>query len=122
MYQRLKAYHARIEALLRACPEGVDWDDVLREHRDQTAFFQHERLVHLLVTLTFALLELLSALACLAFPQAPVAALALLLLALLLPYIVHYYHLENGVQKLYQQYDLLCAKRSEAHKEGRRGE
>ena len=116
MYQRLKAYLARVEALLKADPGSVDWDEALREHLDQTAFFQHERLVHLLVTLAFALMELACALACALLPQPLTGVLALLMLLLLVPYIVHYYHLENGVQRLYVQYDLLCARRSEVRK------
>ncbi|NLA43621.1 hypothetical protein GX865_05780 [Candidatus Saccharibacteria bacterium] len=34
---------------------------------------------------------------------------AVLFLALLIPYIVHYYHLENGVQRLYSLYDEIAA-------------
>lgn len=71
----------------------------------QIAFFQHERLCHLIVTLGFALLTLLTA--CCAF-LLRLPGLYLLLgvfLALFLPYIWHYYVLENGVQKLYTYYD-----------------
>ena len=32
------------------------------------------------------------------------------LLVLLIPYIAHYYILENGVQKMYRQYDELIKK------------
>ena len=35
------------------------------------------------------------------------AALDVLFLVLLIPYIFHYYRLENGVQKLYEYYDKL---------------
>ena len=37
-------------------------------------------------------------------------AAAVLMLALLIPYIAHYYFLENGVQKLYKIYDDVCGK------------
>jgi hypothetical protein len=36
--------------------------------------------------------------------------LAILLLALLIPYISHYYFLENNTQKLYKYYDRICEK------------
>ena len=104
-YRRLKTYRARIEAALAAGDETTDWDELAREHLVQISFFQHERLIHLLVTLAFALMELGCALATVLAPTMFTAALSLLLLVLLVPYVVHYYHLENGVQALYEQYD-----------------
>ena len=72
----------------------------------QIQFFQHERLIHLIVTALFALLTIISMLASLAIPKQPILlALDLLFLILLIPYIRHYYLLENGVQKLYKYYD-----------------
>ena len=71
----------------------------------QIGFFQHERLIHLIVTVTFALLTIIAIMGTLIVPQPALFALVLLLLVLLIPYIRHYYILENGVQKLYQYYD-----------------
>ena len=113
MWKRLKAYRDRIRALLDANDPDVDWDAVRREHLVQISFFQHERLIHLLVTLAFALMELVSAVATVLVPQLFTAVLSLLLLVLLVPYIVHYYHLENGTQELYVQYDELVRRASE---------
>ena len=62
--------------------------------RVHIGFFQHERLVHELVMILFAILTL-------------VLALDVLFLVLLIPYIRHYYGLENGVQKLYSLYSRL---------------
>lgn len=77
----------------------------------QIGFFQHERLVHLLVTLTFAILALLTML-CFFVAVTPVLLMALaLFLILLIPYIRHYYILENGVQKLYEYYDIINAEK-----------
>lgn len=75
----------------------------------QIGFFQHERLVHLIVTVLFALLSLLVLIWLTLDFRPEVAVLLLLLLVLLLPYIRHYYILENGTQKLYQYYDRLEA-------------
>ncbi len=73
----------------------------------QIQFFQHERLIHLIVTALFALLAMM-VLIWVTVDFVPEAALLLLLLLLLLiPYIRHYYILENGTQKLYQYYDRL---------------
>ncbi len=64
-------------------------------------FYQHERLIHLLVTLGFAIFFLLSLLMYMMNPSLPILLLAVLFLILLVPYIKHYYFLENSVQELY---------------------
>ncbi len=66
--------------------------------------YQHERLIHLLVTLAFALLFMISLAVTLFKGMAGLFILTVLLLALLVPYIKHYYFLENSVQKLYTYY------------------
>ena len=71
----------------------------------QISFFQHERLVHLIVTVTVAILTLMSAGIFIATSYVPVIMLFALLMVLLVPYIMHYYTLENEVQKMYVQYD-----------------
>ncbi len=73
----------------------------------QISFFQHERLIHLIVTITFAILTMLGIVASLFVQQIPVLILTLLFIGLLIPYIRHYYILENGVQELYKRYDYL---------------
>lgn len=73
----------------------------------QIGFFAHERLVHLIVTVTFAMLTIVAVVGFLISEQTELIALIVLLLVLLVPYIRHYYILENGVQKLYTFYDEL---------------
>lgn len=109
MEQRILKYRKYIDELL--AQDQADWDAVIREHLIQISFFQHERLIHLIVTVTFALLEVIViALSVTAFTIA-VGLLALALLVLLIPYIRHYYILENEVQKMYGQYDRMVEKR-----------
>lgn len=105
MKNRIITYRQRIDALLAHPPADTDWDAVMHEHLTQVSFFQHERLVHLIVTVTFAILTMIAlAIYCIA-EYIPVLALIALLLVLLVPYIGHYYTLENEVQKMYRQYD-----------------
>lgn len=83
--------------------------EVLSEMLVQISFFQHERLIHLIVTVLFAFLTIFTA-ACSCFSNnlyygILYCLLCVLCLALLVPYIHHYYVLENGVQKLYEIYD-----------------
>lgn len=115
MRKRILWYRRKIDALLHDCPAGTDWNAVQKEHLQQIAFFQHERLVHLIVTMTFAILTLLSFGIVLLTQLFSLLALTAALLVLLVPYIFHYYLLENEVQKMYAQYDriqTLCMKMS----------
>jgi len=73
----------------------------------QIGFFQHERLIHLIVTVLFALMTILVFLLAVTNFVPWTGVLLLLLLVLLIPYIKHYWLLENGTQKLYQYYDKL---------------
>ena len=110
--KRLKAYLTAMEKLT-GCRETLQGMDEAKRRQTadellvQIRFFQHERLVHLVVTVTFAVLTLLSLLGCVLAPQPALFALEVLFFILLIPYIRHYYILENGVQKLYVYYDRL---------------
>ena len=68
------------------------------------SFYQHERLIHLLVTLAFALFFLLTLFVFLIKGGVGLMILAVLFLVLLIPYIKHYYFLENSVQQIYKAY------------------
>lgn len=114
MKERILAYRKRIDALLADAPADTDWNAVLAEHLIQVGFFQHERLIHLLVTLAFAAFTLLSVFAVFLTGEAVLAALVLLFLVLLVPYVLHYYLLENEVQRMYRQYDELLRHTSSA--------
>lgn len=104
MEKRILEYRRYIDAVL-STSEINDIRCLREEHLTQIAFFQHERLVHLIVTVTFALLEMMSVLMCVLVFQPGVILLAVVILVLLIPYIRHYYILENEVQKMYVQYD-----------------
>lgn len=101
----MEAYLRRHEAFVRgqlaSAGGGADWVGLARFHRAQVEYLQHERLVHLLVTLFFGLAALLTLLFLVLHPHVTIGLLLLLLLVLLVPYLVHYYRLENGVQRWY---------------------
>lgn len=103
----MKEYLKRIDKLLEERPENMDWEKVLIEHLQQISFFMHERLIHLLVTLAFGLSSIGVGLAAYFSGDVLLGLLLLGLLVLLIPYLFHYYVLENGVQKMYRQYDEL---------------
>ncbi|MDR0904128.1 MAG: hypothetical protein LBM59_05805 [Ruminococcus sp.] len=68
---------------------------------------KHERICHLLVTVLFAILTVMSLGILMQTPGLQSALLFLLFLILVVPYVHHYYFLENGVQKLYKLWDKL---------------
>ena len=82
--------------------------EVLAEFETKILYFQHERLIHLMVTLAFAAF-LLFEIACLFFlPSAFLYAgilLTLIFFGLTIGYIMHYYFLENSVQEMYHMRD-----------------
>lgn len=109
MEKRILTYRKYIDGLL--AKEGLDWAALVREHLIQISFFQHERLIHLIVTVTFALLEVIVIGLCVTAFSPGVGLLAIAILVLLIPYIRHYYILENEVQRMYRQYDQMVQKR-----------
>lgn len=90
--------------------EQIDMDELRNELLIQIQFFQHERLIHLIVTVTFAMLLMMTFGIFLVSEIFSVLVLAGLIFVLLVPYIKHYYLLENGVQKLYTYYDKTLGK------------
>lgn len=112
MRKRILAYRNMIDELLKKLENGEQKEDlgqIKSEHLVQIGFFQHERLIHLIVTVLFAMLEFLSFFMCLVVTNIGTILLTVAVLILLVPYIRHYYLLENEVQKMYVQYDRMCA-------------
>ena len=108
MREYLTNYIAALEKLLaedEAAEQKADYEALLMRHLDMIGFMQHERLVHFLVTMLFALGFFIALGILLVTDQIALLFLLVLILALLIPYIAHYYFLENSVQKLYKLYD-----------------
>ncbi|MBN2496391.1 MAG: hypothetical protein JXR96_17490 [Deltaproteobacteria bacterium] len=99
------------EAFVRAACKGeygpVDAAALKAFHDEQIGRMQHERLIHLLVTLACAAF-LLAAIGFAALhPCWPALGLGALLLVLVCAYLVHYFQLENAVQRWYHLSNLL---------------
>jgi len=112
--RRILEYLNRINRALAEGGPTTDWDTVLEEHLVQIGFFQHERLIHLIVTATFALVLML--LMNLLYTAASIDILLVVLFIFvtifLLLYVGHYYILETSVQKMYIQYDQILQKKT----------
>jgi len=111
MYKRLCDYIDYIEEASSA----ENMEKISDEQKKQLAerllvqiqFFQHERLIHLIVTHLFAMITIVTMVGMMYFKTIPMLILFVLEMSLVFPYIVHYYHLENGTQYLYSIYDRL---------------
>ena len=75
----------------------------IENHLIKIEFFQHERLIHLLVTLAYGIFLFLSVII---FTQIWIFVIVIYIaLIFLLFYVRHYFFLENNVQYLYKQDD-----------------
>ncbi len=105
MRKKIKNYMRQIDDMLANPPEGIDYEKEQKKHLIQIQFFMHERLVHEIVMVLFAIVTVMTFIATVLSQEIIFIALLLVLLVLLIPYIMHYYVLENGVQYMYEQYD-----------------
>lgn len=110
MNKRIRNYLKMTNELLLTQMSPQEWEAAAKEHLVQISFFQHERLIHLLVTLCFAIMTVGTFLVIAVTGYIYLTALFVLLLVLLVPYVWHYFVLENGVQEMYRQYDEMKSK------------
>ena len=80
---------------------------IMEIHKRYINFIQHERLIHLLVTLAFAVLLMFCLVISVIQPGFWVLLMILLIISLLIPYIFHYFYLENTAQRWYSLMDEL---------------
>ncbi|MBP3339836.1 MAG: hypothetical protein J6L69_10595 [Lachnospiraceae bacterium] len=111
MKKRILDYRNKIDTLIQENSPDTNWENILNEHLTQISFFQHERLVHLIVMVLFALMTFMSIGIAIIANYSYMFLGTLALLILLVPYITHYYLLENEVQHMYEQYDIINERR-----------
>lgn len=101
MIDLLNRWIREVELILKHGGKKLNWERILEDHRSVISFLQHERLIHLLVTLTIGVMFLGTVLCNLVLESMILLWVNILFLVLLIPYIWHYFRLENGVQRLY---------------------
>lgn len=107
MKNEIKEYKEYIKK--QAADPDTDKEELARQLLVRIGFYQHERLIHLIVTMSFGVFFLLSLI--LVSINVYFLALSVLLLVLLVPYIGHYYFLENSTQELYKVYYSLISEK-----------
>lgn len=105
MTEYLKKYMEETAKRLAQCRDRAELDEIFAEHKDKIAFMQHERIVHFLVTMMFAIILTIFICAFLFLENPALLLLVVIIIVLLCFYIKHYYFLENTVQKMYKVYD-----------------
>lgn len=101
MKKYLKTYVEKIDKLLEN--EINDIDIEIDKHLTKIKFFQHERLIHLLVTLAYAIITMITLIA--TINEFILIIIAFILICFLITYVLYYFWLEKNVQYLYKQYD-----------------
>jgi len=111
MTEYLKNYMERVRKRLDECSDKDELAGIFAEHKDKIAFMQHERIVHFLVTMMFALILTIFMSVLLFTENLAILILVTIIMVLLGFYIKHYYFLENTVQKMYKVYDEMLTKK-----------
>lgn len=118
----LKKYMEETQRRLRDYADKAELEEIFLEHKDKIAFMQHERIVHFLVTMMFAILLSIFVCAFLFTENPALFILVIIIMVLLGFYIKHYYFLENTVQKMYKLYDeMLILHKKEADSDDEKG-
>ena len=104
----MKNYEQQLLKQLNAPLSPEEARRLQTRHQRLIARMQHERLIHLLITLFFALFTLITLCLVIFHPSLSVFVLLGLFLTLLIPYIFHYYFLENTVQRWYDLGDRIA--------------
>jgi hypothetical protein len=115
VWRYLQDHEAFVRRVLEEPHDASYWEQLALFHDRQLRFMQHERIIHLLVTLTVAALALGAVAFVASTPMWAGFALAALLLGLVSAYLVHYFRLENGVQRWYHLANRIDEKRGVVH-------
>lgn len=100
-----KTYDLKIKKLLLDKPEGTNWEEILDHHKLMIARIQHERLIHLLVTIFVGVVLMSSFFVTLFIPTTWLLLLNAIVAVLFVAYIFHYRFLENTTQNWYSLED-----------------
>ena len=104
MTKQIREYLALLERFYSEEHTREEFEEFRARLLQRIRFYQHERLIHLIVTMSFGVFFLIALSLYLTTNKIGTLILSVLFLILLVPYIKHYYFLENSVQKMYLYY------------------
>lgn len=108
MKKYINSYISSVEKALD--DESTDFFALKREHLVQIGFVQHERLVHLIVTVMCCLLLFIGLGVFFLSRLWEIMIVNGFMLILVFGYLMYYYYIENITQKLYRLYNRICVK------------
>lgn len=108
MKKMIQDYIRETEAKIKS--KRFDPKKMERDLLRHIEFFQHERLIHLLVTMLVSLIVSILLVASLFIDNMVLMIILFIFVLLLIPYMFHYYFLENSVQYLYSLYNEVLEK------------
>ncbi len=101
MKKYIKDYINELETKLNENKKFTEKEKMIL--KEKIMYFQHERLIHLLVTLFYAIFTLIFIFLSILFPYFIIPCFMVIIFLIL--YVRHYFFLENAVQYLYKLYD-----------------
>jgi len=102
MINYMKQHEQYVQDMLQGDLSAEALNELMAYHDKQIFWMQQERLAHLITMLFVCLFTLLTWGFTYTTPNVACFILSALLLILSIAYIIHYYRLENGVQKWYK--------------------
>jgi uncharacterized membrane protein len=96
-----KTYDIKIKKILSEKTSDADWKSILEDHREMIAKIQHERLIHLLVTIFVGVVMSIASFATIITRKPDLLIFCIPLFFLFLGYLFHYRFLENTTQNWY---------------------
>lgn len=97
-----KTYNIDISSTLFEKEKNINWKEILIRHKLMISRIQHERHIHLMVTIFVGICTILCFLGVVLSQNKLLGCLTLLLIVLFTAYILHYRFLENTTQKWYE--------------------
>lgn len=101
MIDYMKKHESYVQEILKKSYDDEKLRELFAYHDKQIKWMQHERLVHLIVMLFVCFFTLIIFGFAVMQTSIPAIILFIILLGLSLAYLIHYFRLENGVQKWY---------------------
>ena len=97
-----KDYNTKIVKIMDIGALETNWESVLENHKAMISLIQHERIIHLLITIFVGISMLLTCLTTIITGIPILVILDLPLIALFTAYTFHYRFLENTTQNWYK--------------------
>ena len=101
MIDCMRKHESYVKEVLEKNPDNEKLKELLMYHDKKIQWMQHERLVHLIVMLFICFFTLIIFGFAVIQTSVPFIILFVIFLFLSIAYIIHYYRLENGVQRWY---------------------